>query len=130
MSTVIGTETITKNPAFGTQFWSVQFNQYKVETADAGWVVYNNGPKLIRGNLILKNVDKSESDLLRTFLTDTAVFQKNSFIITPPAATDLGKGDGNAITVFYTGGADLAGVFTFIPPGRNDIQIPYREKVV
>jgi len=130
MSTVIGTETITKNPAFGTQFWSVRFNQYKVETADGGWVVYDNGPTLIEGILLLKNVSKTESDDLRTFLTGTAVYQKTSFIITPPSATDLGKGDGAAITVFYSGGPDLQGVFNFIPPGRNDIKIPYREKVV
>jgi len=130
MSTNIGGEIIAKNPAFGTQFWSVEFNQYRVQTADGGWVVYDNGPSLIEGILILKNVIKSESDSLRTFLTGTAVYEKTSFIITPPSNTDLGKGDGSAITVFYSGGSDLKGVFTFIPPGNNDIKIPYREKVV
>ena len=129
MSTVIGTQTITKNPAYGTQWWPVRFNQFTVETADGAWVPYDNGPNVIEGILILKNVDKTESDNLRTYLRDIALFQKNSFAVTPPSNTDLGKGAGVAITVYYTGGPDLRGVFTFIPPGRNDIKIPYREKI-
>jgi len=121
--------TITKNPVYPLNWYFKRYNQYAVETADAGFVVYDNGPNLIFGTLIIRNVAKSEGDDLRDYLKDTAVFQQTSFLITPESGgdTNLGKGDGAVIGVYYNGGPDLDGVFTLVSPGYYTITLPYRE---
>lgn len=129
MSIQIGTVTITRNPSYPLDWWVKRFNQSKVETADGGHATYDNGPNVILGNILIKNVARSEAESLRTYLTDTAIFQLNSFTITPQASgeTDLGKGQGTAIQAFYDGGSDINGVFSLRAPDLFDIQIPYRE---
>jgi len=126
--------TITKNPTYPRKWWTDRYNQYFRETADGGTATYDNGPNIIKGILVINNVPKDEVDNattgLRKFLRDTVIFQQNSFVITPPTNTDLGKGDNTNITVFYNGGPTLDGVFTFIRPGTfYDIVLPYREDV-
>ena len=125
--------TITKNPAYGTRFWSVRLNQYGVDTADGKRSVYDNGPTIVKGVLILRNVSKTEGDSLRTWLIGTstvqAKFGAQTFDITPPSATDLGKGAGTAITVYYDGEEDIDGVLDFHAPGQYDITFPYRESI-
>lgn len=129
MSTVIGSVTINRNPAYGTTWAASRINQVSVETADGGFAVYDAGVKIIRGVLVLNAVDKTEGDSLRTYLEDTAIFQKNTFTIDPPANTDLGAGAGTAITVNFDGGQSLDGVFELVPPALYNIRIPWRKTV-
>ena len=130
MSTTIGTVTLTKNPVYPLNWWPVRFNQYTRETADGGHKTFDNGPTIISGVLNFRNVAKSEGDNLRTFLTGaSARWQKTAFVITPPAATDIGKGAGFAITAFFDGGESLEANFELIPPGTYNIIFPYREKL-
>lgn len=128
MSITIGTVTIARNPFHPLDWYPVRFNQSSVECADAARAVYDNGPTVIKGTIILKGVLKSEGDALRTYLTGTAIFEKNSFTITPPANTNLGAGDGVALTsAYYDGGPTLEGVFTLTGGGLYDIAFPYRK---
>lgn len=129
MSIQIGSVTLNRNPAYPLNWFTKRFNQDKVETADGGWVAYDNGPNVILGSVLIKNVARSEAESLRTYLRDTAKFQLNSFTITPKAGgeTDLGKGQGNPIQAFYDGGPDFSGVFQLRAPDLYDIQLPYRE---
>jgi len=127
MSIIIGTVTINRNPSFGTQWWSRRLNQSRIETADGGFVVVDNGPDVVEGVLVLVNVDKTEAESLRTYLTGTAVYCKNSFTMTPPANTDLGNGNGTAITVNLFSDPTMGGIFDFIAPGMYNIRLPYRK---
>jgi len=128
--TSIDFATVSKNPCYPLDWAMERYNQSALETADGGLAVYDNGPSVVRGTINIKSVSKSEGDALRTFLTTSAICQKNAMTITPPANTDLGNGNGVAITnVNFDGGQSLAGVFTLIPPGIYDVSIPYRYKV-
>lgn len=129
MSTIIGTVTITKNPAYGRAWWPRRLNQQSQETADGGLVCYDNGPEIIEGELVINLIDKAQGDALRTYLQGTAYMGYASFTITPPANTDLGNGAGVAITVNYTGGPSLEGVLEPVPPGLYNLRLPYRKVV-
>jgi len=101
-------------------------NHFSIITADATFKAFDSGPETITGIILIKNVIKTEGDSLRDFISDDIIFGKNALTITPPAATDLGKGDGVAITnARFLGGNDLNGVFEFIPPGKYNIAFPY-----
>ncbi len=126
MSIQIGTVVITKDPSFKTDWWPKRFNQFTIVTADAGRVTYDNGPDVVQGMLVIKNVAKSEGDSLRTFLTDTAVFGLNFFQLIPPPITDLGRGPGVLLNnVFFIGGTNLKGVLDLKPPSFYDVSLPY-----
>lgn len=129
MAIVIGSVTINRNPAYPLDWFSKRFNQSKDDTADGGHIVYDNGPSVVLGTILIKNVIRSEAESLRTYLEGTAVYQLNSFTMTPVSGgeTDLGKGQGTAIQVFFDGGSDLSGVFSLRAPDLFDIQFPYRE---
>jgi len=130
MSISIGTVTITRNPSFGTDWSKDRLNQYTQGTADGGRNTYDNGPNILKGTIVLRNVSKANGDALRTYLTDTAIFGKNSFTITPPASTDLGSGVGTAVTLaFYDGGTNLDGVFEYIAPGIYNINLSYWKRL-
>jgi len=127
MSIIIGTVTINRNPVYPLDPYQERYNQSALDMADASIKVYDGGPTVVHGKLIIKGVLKSEGDSLRTYLTDTAIFQKNTFTITPPSNTDIGGGTGTALqNCTFDGGNDLKGVFVLVPPGRYDIEFPYR----
>jgi hypothetical protein len=127
MSITIGSVTITKNPNYPVDWWPERFNQSSQDTADGGRKTYDNGPNVIYGTLIIRHVDQAEGDSLRTYLDSTTIFEKESFTVSPPANTNLGKGKGTAMQVFFNGGNSLEGVFTLVAPGTYDVSIPYRE---
>ena len=130
MSITIGTVTITRNPSYGKSWWNSRPGQDKIITADGGHVVYDSGFNELKGVIVLNNVSKAEGDSLRTYITGTAVYEQNSFTITPPANTDIGGGVGTALTsCYFDGGSDLDGVFEFVAPGSYNIQFPYWKKV-
>ena len=129
MSIIIGTQTITRNPSLGT-VWNVRrINQSTVQLADGSWVTYDNGANILMGTIQLKNVSGAQAESFRTWLISTAVFEKNSFTITPPANTDLGSGDGVAITTaFYDGGPTTDGVLFFAGNSNTyDITFPFKK---
>jgi len=130
MSITIGSVTINKNPVYATTWHKERMNQKSRLTSDGTVRTYDSGPILIVGIIELRNVIKSEGDSLRTYITDTAIYRLNSFTITPPAATDLGSGDGVALTTcYYNGAQSLSGVFDYIAPGKYNISFPYIKKV-
>jgi len=111
MSTVIGTQTISRNPANESDFWHERLQHDTIITADGGRSTYDSGPTVLHGILVIRNISKAEADAFRTWLTATAIFQKNSFSITPPSGVDLGSGDATAVTsAYYNGPTDLKDV--------------------
>lgn len=131
MSVTIGTQTLTQNPYFGTDNYTTRINQFTRYTADGGESTYDNGADILKGIVLIKNVTKAEGKAFKTWLTDVAVYQLNSFSITPPPNTDIGNGDGIALTnCNYAGGNTTKGVVVFKAPGWYDITFPYRWKVV
>jgi len=130
MSITIAGVSIAKNPVYPLDWYQRRFNQATQDTSDGGRATYDGGPTVIYGTIVIRTVAKAEGDSLRTALSGAAVrFQESSFTVTPQAAgnTNLGKGDGTAIRVFYNGGASLQGVFALVAPGLYDIALPYRE---
>jgi hypothetical protein len=125
------TATITRNPSYQSRFWPVRYNHEKSETADGGNVTYDNGPTIIKGNIVIKNVSKAEADALKHFLTDHAIYTKNAMTITPPTNTDVGAGNGTALTsAYFDGENSLEGVIDGPnPPGIYDINFPYKKVV-
>jgi len=124
------TVTINKNPSYMSNWKVSRLNQYAQETVDGVLKVYDGGPNIVVGEIVLQNVVKSEGDALRNFLKDTVTFQLLQFTITPtpPSITDIGGGAGTALTTCnYGGGQSLEGVFEFIPPGKYNIRLPYRK---
>jgi len=131
MAITIGSVTINRNPSNQTTWHNERLNQITLKTADGGRATYDNGPTILRGNIVLNLVVKSEGDSLRTYLTGTAVYGKNSFTITPPSNTNLGSGTGTAVTTaYFDGGDSLEGVFQ---PSANGllytINFPYWKNV-
>lgn len=128
MSFIIGSVTINKNPALGTDWWPERMNQKTIITADAGHVTYDNGPNVIRGIILIRNVVRTEGDSLIAYVRDTAVFQKNSFTINISTLTntDLGAGKGtNITTVYWAGGNTLKNYFRFSLPDNYEVRFPY-----
>ena len=123
------TVTITRNPAFGTDWWPFRVNQYSVVTADGGFKTWDAGPTVIEGIIIINNILKSQGDDLRDLLSVTALFASSVVDITPPANTDLGGGAGGQITANIPI-SDLKDVLTLVPPGRYNLRLPYRIEVV
>ena len=131
MAITFGNVTINRNPSVQSRWWKERLNQKTMITADGGRATYDNGPTLLRGVIVLNLVLKSEGDALRTYITDTAVYGKNSFTIDPPANTDLGSGTGTDVTTaYYDGGLSLEGLFE---PSANGllytINFPYWKKL-
>ena len=130
MSTVIGSVTISRNPSASSDWGTVRLNQSTVRTADGGTCTYDNGPEEIRGVLFIRNVPKAEKDSLMSYLRNTAIYGLNSFTITPPSGTDIGAGNGVALSnCYFDGDPTLEGVFTWNPPGVFDVKLPYRKLV-
>lgn len=120
--------TITKNPSFGKNWWHERYNQYVIDTADGGRKIYDNGPDVLKGEIVLRNVSKAEGDALRTFLETKAIYGKNAIDITPPTNTDIGAGAGTKLSSAYFDGPNtLEGVLSYHEPGLYDIVIPYRK---
>ena len=120
--------TINKNPSYDSKYYTVRKNQYSQETVDGVLKVYDGGPSVVYGTVVLKNVAKAEGDALMSFIKSNLVFQLNTFTIAPPANTDLGNGVGTSLTSCnFDGGQSLDGVFEFIPPGKYNINFPYRK---
>jgi len=131
MATVIGSVTINRNPSIESTWSKERMNQYVDMAADGTRIAYDNGPTLLRGTLVLKLVLKSEGDSLRTYITDTAIYGKNSFTIDGPDNTDLGAGTGTSVTsAYFDGGNNLDGVFELSPNGLlYTIRMPYWKKL-
>lgn len=131
MSTIIGTVTINRNPSNESDFWKIRLQQDLVRTADGGRAVYDSGPTELHGVLVIANVAKSEADSLRTYLVSTAVYQKNSFTITPPSGVDIGGVDGVALsTCYFDGGDTIEGVLQpQTPRTLYTIRLPYMKVV-
>lgn len=123
------TVTISKNPSFGSEFYFDRKNQSIEETVDGTLRVYDAGPTILMGNIILKYVSKTEGDALISFIKSTIVFSKETFTIDPPAGTDLGGGAGIDIQSCNLVETSIKGMFEYISPGVYNINIPYRKVV-
>jgi hypothetical protein len=127
MSVSIGTVTISKNPANTSRHWNERLNQITLTAADGSRTTYGAGPNVLKGMLVIINVDTTEGEALITYLRDTAVFGANSFTIAPPSGVNLGSGVGTSITTaYFDGGTDLSDVLQYKTPRTLcDIRLPY-----
>jgi hypothetical protein len=118
---------IAASVVFGTDFWDERANQQELETADCTDVVYDNGPTVCHGVIVMKGVSYANGDSLRAWLRTYAIFAYNTFTISAVANLNLGNGVNTAITsARYDKGQSLAGVFEFVAPGVFDITFPFR----
>jgi hypothetical protein len=122
------TATISRNPSHPLDWYPMRYNQSSTPTADGAKATYDGGPTVIKGTLIFNGVDFAEGVALRTWLITYAVYEKNSFTITPPGSTDIGAGAGTALTTaYFNGGNSLEGVFVMTGGGLWNITFPYRK---
>ena len=110
---------------YGTKFADRRYNQYGMRTADGSLVVYDTGLNVVSGEIIIKNVSYTDGELLRTWLHEKAIFQKNKFDITTPDGVDLGEGKGEDIIDANFEGDSDNGVFQYSAPGLYKITFPY-----
>jgi hypothetical protein len=127
MAVTIGSVIINKNPANASHHWNERLNQITLTAADGSRITYGTGPNVLKGLLVIINVDTTEGETLITYLRDTAVFGANSFTIVPPTGVNLGSGSGTSITTaYFDGGTDLSEVLQYKTPRTLcDIRLPY-----
>ena len=118
---------ISAATVYGTDWWDDRLNQFELPTANGTDVVYDNGPIMCHGMLVMKGVSYTDGNNLRTWLKTYAIYALNTFSISQLANTDLGKGKNTALTVVrWDGGQSTSGVFNLVAPGNYDINFPYR----
>lgn len=121
--------TVPGNIVYGTEWYDKRLNQYAMETADGGDIVYDGGPTLVYGVILMKNVSYTDGELLRSWIRTYAIFQKNTFTISAITGLDLGNGKGVAITgARYNGSNDMKGVLAYEAPGIYSVNFPYKYK--
>lgn len=112
---------------YGTDFFDVRLNQFELLTADGSDKVYDTGPTVAHGMLVLKNVSYSDAVTLRTWVRDTLRFALYRFTISAITNVDLGLGKSTAITqARWDGGQSLSGVFSYNAPGVYTVNFPFR----
>lgn len=129
MSVLIGNITINQNPEQeGEAFTKTRIGQSSQRMEDGQWLTYDSGRTIVNGVLVLDQVIQSEADALRDYITNTLLFKKFSFAITPPSFWDCGAGDGVEVTncTLDTPDASTQGIFTQIGRLRRyKITLPY-----
>ena len=118
---------VTGKTVYGTKYNDKRYAQSSLETAEGTIVANdNNGINVIVGVIVIKDIDYTEGEALRTWLHDEAIFAMNSFSITSDnSESDLGEGKDVALTgVNFDGNSDK-GVFKHRAPDRYDIKFPY-----
>lgn len=119
---------ISKNPSYDSDFWHDRKNQSSTEMADGANITYDNGPDVLYGIIVLKNVSSVQAESLRTFIRSTLVYCLNSFTIVPPSNTDIGAGNGVTLSdVYLYDTVSTKDVFERTPPGIFNITIKYRK---
>ena len=118
---------ISASVVYGTDYYDKRLNQFELPTADGTDVVYDNGPIMCHGTLVMKGISYTDGNALRTWLKTYAIFAYNTFTISAISCVDLGKGKNIAITsVRWDGGQNTQGAFQLVAPGNYDITFPYR----
>lgn len=110
------------------KFWKEAWNTQSRFCADGSHVGYNNGCEIIKGNLVINLVSKSEADSFRDFLTNTIQFIRPMAIMLDEAGgADLGRGAGSTLYECYIDG-DASTENIIEPLGRGGkfvIRLPY-----
>lgn len=127
-----GSEVCTVNGTvvYGSKFNTRRLNTSNVETADGGLITTTSGVKLVEGEIHIKNVSKSDGEVLRHFLLEHVLYGTYKFTISAVVNLNLGTGDNTAVTNAQCPATDDASIFTYVVPGQYDIILPYRAKAV
>ena len=117
MSIEIGTVTIDVNPTHDTRFDYRKQAQLTNEFEDGTFETFTSGRTMIDVVLVIEYVSEDNFNDLIQWLTDTVLFSRFTFTVTPPSHLNLGLGDGVAITnATYTGPPNTKDLYT--PVGR------------
>lgn len=123
--------------AFGSNWWVSRPNQESVMTLDGTISTMDISPTLVKGNIIIKGGQMLTSNTLRDFFETVTVFRLYSFTVqqfkddytsySSGSGVDFGKGKGITLTTVYLDidEASTEGMFEFVPPGFDNINIPY-----
>lgn len=112
---------------YGTDFYTRRLNQFSLELADGEDAVYDAGPNVVMGTLMMKGIDYSEGLDFETWLKEELIFQKNKFSIQGISGVNLGKGLGEGISdARFTGGKSTQSVLQLVAPGKFNLTFPYK----
>ena len=126
--------TVTISRAQGTDstFWFSRLNNTSKLSVSGNILTYDGStPTMLHGVLTIKYVNKSEADVLRSWIANEIKFALHPFSITPNFCDDLGLGIGAALPICKIDGVmDTSSIF--IPHQRADkldIALPYIAQV-
>ena len=111
---------------YGTVFDDERYNQFSARMGDGTLRTYDTGRNIVKGIIIMKAVSLVQGELLRTWIRADAIFQLNTFTITPShSSIDIGNGDGVAVTGANFIGLSTEGVFEKLSPGIYKLNFPF-----
>lgn len=122
--------TITGKIVYGTDWYDVRKNHFRVETAEAGEAVYDVGPTVCYLTLVLKDVSLSDGDALREFFKENVDFGSVPFTLEQESTPIVNIGQGTSVN--YITGVTLNQIgtledcFTPVAPGKYDITLPLK----
>lgn len=136
MATVTFTElstsqavSITGSIIYGTDYYVKRLNQFSLEISDGNDVVYDAGPNIVIGTLMMKGISYQEGLDFEDWLENNLIFQKNLFSIGGIQGVNLGNGLNTGISgARYTGGRTTEGVLKPVAPGTFNLNFPYKFK--
>jgi hypothetical protein len=111
---------------YGTGYNVKRINQSRRETIDGGDLVFDSGPNIGYGTIILKNVSYENGELFRSYLRNNLNFMRTLFTITPPTGLNLGNGRGIMISYCRLLKSTDDGIFDFVAPGVYNITLEYK----
>lgn len=121
-----GSVSVNGSIVYGTDFYLVRLNHFKLEMADGSDKVYDLGPTKVVGVIVMKNVSYSDGEALRVFLSETCLFDYYRFNISAISKLDLGMGKNTGVgRARYGGGRTLEGVLSYSAPGIYNVKLPY-----
>jgi len=121
-----GTAVIVGSIIYGTSFSDERYGQSSVISGDGIPVTYDVSPKnIVTGEIIMKFVEYTNGEELRTWIRTKAVYHLNSFQIVVPDEVDLGMGKGSDIAVAWYNNNTDKGVFELVAPGQYNIKFPF-----
>jgi hypothetical protein len=118
--------TVNGTIIYGTDHSYERKNQQRRETIDGTDIVYDRGPSIGYGILMIKQVSYAEGVAFREWIRDTIIFQKELFSILPPSNTDVGGGKGVQVDDCRLLSINTDEMFEFLAPGIYSITLKYK----
>jgi hypothetical protein len=127
MSIDIGSVTIGVNPTHETRFDYRKQSQLTNEFENGTFETFASGRTMIDVTLVMEYVSEEDWSSLMTWLNDSVLYSRFSFVVSPPSHLDLGLGKGVDITdATYTGPANTQELYTSVGRlGRKNITFKF-----